>query len=167
MGLMIISKQIIGFLLTATVLSACAKNGTSSGSDGSENISGAVSPGAGATSRPLLVTPVPGLRDVRPIRWEKATAGPDNRALTVAFWSVPCFDVDHVGLAEEGDRVVVTLYVGISTSGENQACIQSAEYRAVKVSLSSALGSRTVVDGAPVTGEGSPGQGTNVSPGPP
>jgi hypothetical protein len=158
-------KGIIGLLLAATVLSACAKkNGTSPGADGSGNIGGSVSPGVGAPNKPLLVTPVPGLRDVRPVRWANVTAGPDRRSLTVAFWSEPCFDVDHVGLAEEADRVVVTVYVGISPSGENQPCSQTAVYRGVKVSMSSPLRGRRVVDGVSATGEGPSGPGINVSP---
>jgi len=159
-------RQIAGFLLTATVLSACADGGTSPGSGGSGNISGSVPPAAGASGQPLIVTAVPGQRDVHPVRWEKATAGSDDRVLTVAFWSSPCFHVDHVGLAEEGDRVIVTLYVGVAPSAVNQACIQPAEYRAVKVSLSAPLGSRTVADGAPAAGEGAPGTGTSVNPSP-
>jgi hypothetical protein len=161
------SKQMIGFLLTATVLSACAKNGAASGSGEPGNISGSASSSAPGPGGPLLVTPAPGLQAVHPVRWEKATAQPDGTTLTVAFWSVPCLDVDHVGLAEEDSRVVVTLYLGTAAAGSPQPCIQSAEYRAVRVALSAPLGSRPVVDGAPGTGEGPPGQGTEVSPSPP
>jgi hypothetical protein len=163
---MITSRQLIGFLLTATVLSACAKSGASSGSGDQGNISGSASPGAPAPGGPLLVAPVPGLRSVHPVGWEKATAQPDGTALTVAFWSAPCLEVDHVGLAEESSRVIVTLYLGTPGAASPQPCIQSAEYRAVRVALSAPLGSRPVVDGAPGPGEPSPGPGTAVSPSP-
>jgi len=162
------TKGIIGLLLVATVLSACAKkNGGSSGADGAGNIGGSVSPGAGGPNEPRLVAPVSGLRDVHPVRWAKVTVGPGRRSLTVAFWSEACFDVDHFRLAEEADRVVVTLYVGTSPSEENQPCVQSAEYLGIKVPLSSPLGSRRVVDGAPATDEGTSGPGSYVSPSPP
>src|SRR5882724_8845300 len=168
MARMITSRQLIGFLLTAAVLSACGKSGAPTGSGDQSgdqgNISGSASPGAPAPSGPRLVTPVPGLQSVHPVGWEKATAQPDGTALTVAFWSSPCLDVDHVALAEDGSRVVVTLYLGTPAAGSPQPCVQSAEYRAVRVALSAPLGGRPVVDGAPGAGEGSPGPGTSVSP---
>jgi hypothetical protein len=166
MARMITSRRLIGFLLTATVLSACGKSGTPSGSGDQGNISGSASPGTPAPGGPLVVTPVPGLQSVHPVRWAKATAQPDGTALTVAFWSVPCLDVDHVGLAEEDSRVVVTLYLGTPPAGSPQPCVQSAEYRAVRVALSAPLGSRPVIDGGPGPGEGPPGPGTAVSPSP-
>jgi hypothetical protein len=160
-----VTKGIIGLLLAVTVLSACGKKvGSSPGGDESGNISGSVSPGAGAPDKPRLLTAVPGLRDVRPIRWTKVMAEPGSRSLTVAFWAEPCIDVDHVGLAEEPDRVVVTLYVGTSPSEENQPCAQTAEYLGVKVAMSSPLRSRKVVDGASATGQEPTGPGTSVSP---
>jgi hypothetical protein len=156
---------IIGLLLAASLLSACAKNsGSSPAGDGSANIGGSVPPGTGPPGKPRLVTPVPGLREVRPIRWAKAAAGSGRRSLTVAFWSGPCSDLDHVTLAEEADRVIVTLYAGINPSGDNQPCTQAAEYRAVNVTLSSPLGNRRVVDGAPATSQGPSAPGTHVSP---
>jgi hypothetical protein len=168
MARMITSRQLIGFLLTVTVLSACGKSGASPGSGSGDqgNISGSASPGAPAPGGPLLVTPVPGLQSVHPVRWAKATAQPDGTALTVAFWSAPCLEVDHVGLAEEGSRVVVTVYLGTPATDSPQPCVQSAAYRAVRVALSVPLGGRPVVDGAPGTGEGPPGPGTAVSPSP-
>jgi len=162
----------IGFLLTAAVLSACAKSGTPSGSgappgSGDQgNVSGPASSGSPAPGEPRLVAPVPGLQDVHPVRWATATAQPDGTALTVAFWSVPCLDVDHVGLAEEDSRVVVTLYLGAPATGSAQPCVQSAEYLAVRVALPAPLGSRAVVDGAPGTAEGPPGPGTEAGPSP-
>jgi hypothetical protein len=165
--LVITSLRITAFLLTAAVLSACAEHGAAAGSGGSGNTGGPASPSAGRAGGPRLVSPRPGLRDVRPIHWAKATAGPDGRTLTVAFWAEPCLDVDHVGLAEAGSQVVVTLYVGAAPSDGSQPCIQSAEYQAVSVSLTSPLGGRTVVDGAPPASPGPPGPGPSVSPSPP
>ncbi|HEY5986500.1 MAG TPA: hypothetical protein VIV12_09005 [Streptosporangiaceae bacterium] len=159
------TKGIIGLLLAATLLCACGKRaGSSPGGEESGNISGSASPGTGAPGQPRLLTPVPGLRDVRPIRWTKVTAEPDSRSLTVAFWSEPCIDVDHVRLAEEPGRVVVTLYVGTSPSEENQPCAQTAEYLGVKVPLSSPLRSRRVVDGTSGVSQEPTGPGTSVSP---
>lgn len=158
-------KGTIGLLLAVTVLSACATNiGSSPGNDGPGDIGGSASPGTPGPDKPRLLTPVPGLRDVHPIRWTKVTAGPDSRSLTVAFWSEPCIDLDHVGVAEEPHQVVVTLYVGTSPSEENQPCAQTAEYLGVKVSMSSPLGSRRVVNGASATGQEPSGPGTYVSP---
>jgi hypothetical protein len=160
-----VTKGIIGLLLAVTVLSACGKKvGSSPGGDESGNISGSASPGTGAPGEPRLLTPVRGLRDVRPIPWTKVTAEPDSRSLTVAFWAEPCIDVDHVGLAEEPGRVVVTLYVGTSPSEETKSCPQTAEYLGVKVAMPSPLKSRKLVDGAPATGQETTGPGTSVSP---
>jgi hypothetical protein len=157
------TKRIMGLLLTAMVLSACARSSPPGGGE-SGNISSSVPSGAGAGNAPRLVTPVSGLRDVHPIRWSKVTPAPDERSLTVAFWSEPCSAVDHVGLAEKADRVVVTLYVGTSPSEENQPCVQAAEYLGVKIPLSSPLGNRRVVDGTSAAGRGPSGPGTSVSP---
>jgi hypothetical protein len=159
------ANGITALLLLATVVSACAKqSGSSPGDEGPGNISGSLSPGPQAPNEPLLVTPAPGLRDVHPIHWTKVTAGADRRSLTVAFWSEPCFDVDHVGLAEEADRVVVTVYVGTSSSTGNQPCAQTAAYLGVRVPLSAPLAGRSVIDGAPATGQGTTGPGSYVSP---
>jgi hypothetical protein len=141
--------RITGLLLAGTVVSACAQSaGSSPGGGGSGNVSGPVPPGPGTPSTPRLVTPVPGLADVHPIRWAKVTARPGRRLLTVAFWAEPCFDVDHVALAEEADRVIVTVYVGTPPSAQNQPCAQSAEYREVQVTTASPVGTRRVIDGA-------------------
>jgi hypothetical protein len=170
MARMITSRQLIGFLLTAAVLSACGKSGAPSGSGDQSgdqgNISGSASPGGPAPGGPRLVTPVPGLESVHPAGWEKATAQPGGASLTVAFWSSPCLDVDRVALAEDASRVVVALYLGTPAAGSPQPCVQSAEYRAVRVALSAPLGSRTVVDGAPGAGQAPAGPGTSVGPSP-
>lgn len=154
---MITVRYSIGFVLAAMVLSACGKGGAASpepggqGNSSSGNISGSASHGVGESGNPRLMTPVPGLRDVHPIRWNQATGGSDDKSLIVTFWLEPCYGIDHVRLTEKADRVIVTLYAG-SPPSANQPCIQLAEYRAVKVTLSAALGIRKVVDGAPVAG---------------
>src|SRR5262245_1849300 len=157
-----VTTKSIGLLLAAMVLSTCATSAAPGGGD-SGNISSS-DPGGTAGNKPRLLTPVAGLNDVHPIRWSKVTPGPDERSLIVAFWSEPCSAVDHVGIAERTDRIVLTLYVGTSPSDENQPCVQSAEYLGVKVPLSSPLGNRKVVDGTSAADDGSQGPGTSVGP---
>jgi hypothetical protein len=72
--------------------------------------------------------------------------------LTVWFWGGPCMGIDHVGLDETPDQVTVSLFQGTPPTLVGSACPEIAMLQAVRVSLTSPLDGRTVVDGAPSPG---------------
>lgn len=102
---------------------------------------------------PKIVSPQPGLADVRPIVWTRATPSSDGTLLTVDFWGSPCLTIDHVSVNETSSTVTITLYQGTLPSMIGSACPEIALLEGVRVQLSSPLAARTVVDGAP----GAPG----------
>lgn len=90
-----------------------------------------------------------GLVNVRPYRWDRCEeAGPGE--LTVTFWGSPhagyC-DVDRVEVVEDGDRVVVTLYVGDAPDLARPVRLVAVEQSAA-ARLRRPLAGRRVVDGA-------------------
>jgi hypothetical protein len=171
---MIVSRQLIGLLLAASVVSACGRDGTSAGAGGpgdassghlggTPNSSGPATPPTGAPGGPRLVVPVAGLHQIRPSRWQSAAGEPGSETVTVAFWSAPCYEAAHVRVDERPGRVVITLYLGIPASSLGRPCVESAEYRAVRVVLSGPLGNRRIVDGTPGSAE-PPGPGSATPP---
>lgn len=93
---------------------------------------------------------MPGLVDVRPWHWERyEERGGDQ--LVLFFWGSPhagVSEVDRVEVAEDGERVVLTLYVGRDPGFTGWYTLEATE-KAVAVALRSPLGARTVVDGCP------------------
>jgi hypothetical protein len=167
---MIVSRQITGLLLAASVVSACGRDGGPGGAGGGSghrggagNSSGPAIPPTGGPGGPRLVTPVAGLHDIRPSRWQSATGEPGSETVTVAFWSAPCREAAHVRVDERPGRVVITLYLGVPSSSRGRPGVQSAEFRAVRVVLSSPLGDRRIVDGTPGRA-GPPGPGSAAPP---
>jgi len=98
---------------------------------------------------PVMVTPRPGLIDVHPVHWLKATPSADGLSLTVSFWGGPCVAVDNVAVAETAATITVTLYEGTPPSDVHAACPELAVLQGVRVELQSPVAGRTIVDGAP------------------
>jgi hypothetical protein len=126
------------------------------GCDGDDS----ASPGAGRStttaSNPRsadgrqLVTPRPGMVDIRAVPFESATPGPDGRTLVVRFTGgvAPCFVLDRVDVDERADSVTVTLFAGREPAPEPVACIELAVLYETRVRLSAPLADRAVIDGA-------------------
>lgn len=96
---------------------------------------------------PLLVTPRPGLVDVRPNPFEKVVVL-DERTLEVRFWGgvEECYGIDRVDVDYGKAEVTITVYAGRVPTAE--ACIEIAVLTAVRVSLDEPLAGREIVDGA-------------------
>lgn len=108
-----------------------------------------VPPGAAPTTEGPegeLVTPTPGMLDVRPVEWDEASV--DGSTVTVSWWSgvAPCNVLDHVDVVEREDEVVLTLFEG--TADRDAACIELAERKRTVVELDEPVGQRRLVDGA-------------------
>jgi hypothetical protein len=99
---------------------------------------------------PEPVEPTPGMVDLRPVSFAKATVDADGRTITIDFWSgvEPCSVLDHVDV-DAGPRVVtITLVEGRDPNAGDVACIEIAMAKRVTVVLDEPLGDRTIVDGA-------------------
>jgi len=161
------NRRTLPLVLVLLALTACAKAATPGAGDGGV-ASTTVPPGSGGLvpARPKIVTPSPGLVDVRPTAFSKAIPSGDGMMLTVVFWGSPCLGIDHVSVKEATSTVTVTLYQGTLPSTVGSACPDIAMLEAVVVHLSSPLGNRTVVDGAlGDIGSTPPGGGGTTAPG--
>jgi hypothetical protein len=96
------------------------------------------------------VVPAPGMANVRPVPWTKATAADDDTTVTVRFWSgvEPCYVLDHVDVSYATDAVTITLFQGNDPSAGDVACIEIAQLKQTVVSLSEPLAGRQILDGA-------------------
>jgi hypothetical protein len=96
---------------------------------------------------PLLVTPRPGLVDVRPNPFEKVLVL-DERTLEVRFWGGvdECYGVDRVDVNYGESEITVTVYLGRVPTAE--VCIEIAVLTAVRVNLDEPISDRNIVDGA-------------------
>ncbi len=96
------------------------------------------------------VVPTPGMSDVRPVGWVKAVVGPDDRTLTLRFWSgvEPCSVLDHVDVASAADAVTITLFQGSDPTARDVACIDIATLKQTTITLDQPLAGRPLVDGA-------------------
>ncbi|MEA2460451.1 MAG: hypothetical protein QOH90_628 [Actinomycetota bacterium] len=101
-------------------------------------------------SGPRHVEPKPGQADVRPIGWQKAAVGADDRTVTIHFTSgvEPCYVLDHIDVRYGAKRVEITLFEGHEPSDEDVACIEIAEFKVTEVQLDEPLAGRKLVDGA-------------------
>ena len=135
-------------LLVAGLLVACGERATPGGQPGPNSpVIGSPAPGPTTTPSPLLVTPRPGLVDVRKHIWDRAEpVGP--RTVRVEFWGgiEECEGLDHVDVDETQDRVTITLFTGRVPTAE--VCIEIAVLKAVDVTLDTPVGDRDIVDGA-------------------
>jgi hypothetical protein len=96
------------------------------------------------------VVPTPGMSDVGPIGWIKAVVGPDDRTVTLRFWSgvEPCYVLDHVDVAYAADGITVTLFQGSDPSAQGVACIEIAMLKQTTITLDQPLAGRSLLDGA-------------------
>jgi len=147
-----VNTRTLPLLLVVVALTSCARAAAPGGGSGGVT-STSVPPGAGGVAplHPKIIMPSPGLTDVRATAWRRATPSSDGMVLTVDFWGSPCLSIDHVNVKETPSTVTVTLYEGMLPSMVGSACPEIAVLEAVRVQLSSPLGDRTVVDGAPGT----------------
>jgi hypothetical protein len=97
-----------------------------------------------------LVTPQPGMANVRARPWDEAEPVGDGSTLRITYTSgvAPCNVLDHVEVEEGPEAVTVTLYEGSDPAQPDAVCIEIAKTKAVEVALSQPLGDREVVDGA-------------------
>lgn len=144
------TKRTLPLLLVAAVLAAACASPVAAGGGSDGSISTTIPPASGSPSkpRPKIVDPTPGLQNVLATSWIKAVPSADGMTLTVWFWGSPCLGVDHVDVKETPAKVAITLYQGTPPSMVGTACIEIAMLAAVRVTLSSPLGGRTVVDGS-------------------
>lgn len=155
-------KRALVTLLATTLLVACGSPAEPPAGAGSEPqdvpagsdspVSVAPMPGGsdqGLGGRPQRVRPRPGMTDVRPVGWEKARQTPDGRHLRILYWSgvEPCNVLDHVDVAYEPERIIVTLYEGSDPEQKDVACIELALQKVVKVRLAEPVDGRAIVDG--------------------
>lgn len=147
------------WILVLALLTGCAQadNDSVSGATGSGEIlcseEGTIPPPECLppdAGEPELVTPRPGMADVRPIPWERAEPVGDARLRVHWTGGVePCYVLDRVEVTETAETVTVTLFQGSDpTAPPDQACIEIGVFKAVEVDLEAPLGDRTVVDGA-------------------
>ena len=90
-----------------------------------------------------------GLVDVRPVRWDRCEEVRPGELL-ITFYASPhegYDDLDRTEVSEDGDRVVVTLYLGNDPGLSGPVTLVASE-QTVTVRLSAPLAGRTVVDGA-------------------
>lgn len=99
-----------------------------------------------------LTQPRPGQANVHPRRWESAAVHDDDVTIDITYWSgvEPCSVLDHVEVAEEAARVVITLYEG-SQPGFDGACTEQAIQRMTRIRLAAPLRARALVDGSDPT----------------
>lgn len=148
------TKRALPLLLLAAVFAAaCASPApTGSGSDGSVSTSVPPTSGPPPTQKPKILTVQPGLQNVTPMTWIKAVPSSDGLTLTVWFWGGPCMGIDHADVNETPDHVTVSLFQGTPPSLVGSVCPEIAMLQGVRVSLSSPLGDRKIVDGSPDAG---------------
>lgn len=111
---------------------------------------GAVSDGMPAPGKPKMVTPRPGMKDLRPVGWDRAKVrGP--RSVLVTYWSgvEPCNVLDHVDVTYNAKTIEITLYEGYDPDEPDAACIEIALLKGVKLTLEEPIDGRKLTDGAP------------------
>ena len=108
-------------------------------------------PGGDDAGTPQAVTPRPGMADVRPIAWERATVDDDDRTVSVVWWSgvEPCNVLDHVAVGYTETDVTITLFEGHDPAQPNAACIEIAQQKVTDIVLDEPLAGRDLIDGAP------------------
>lgn len=97
---------------------------------------------------PAPVVPTPGLQNVRPIQWQDAVVGVDDRSATLTWYTGPpeCYGLDHVDTRYTADAVTITLYEGTVPGAE--VCTEIAMFVVTTVTLDQPLDGRDIVDGA-------------------
>jgi len=144
-----VTTRALPLLVLLAALTSCAQ-AAAPGSGGGGATSTHVPAGSGpiTPAPPKIVTPRSGLVHLHAIPWRGAVPSTDGTELTVSFWGSPCFGIDHATVDEAPSTVTVTLYQGMIPSMVNSPCPQIVLLEAVRVSLSTPLNGRKVVDGA-------------------
>jgi hypothetical protein len=103
----------------------------------------------GPPGEPQVVTPTPGMSNVRARPFDTATVGDDGTTVTIDFVSgvEPCYVLDHVDVAYGTDAVTITLFEGSDPEAGDVACIEIGVFKRTIVTLDEPLGDRTIVDG--------------------
>jgi hypothetical protein len=96
------------------------------------------------------VEPRPGMDGVAPIPFDKVVVGPDDRTLTVFFWSgvEPCYVLDRADVDENPGAITITLFQGHDPSAVSAVCIDIAVLKKVEVRVDAPVADRRIVDGA-------------------
>lgn len=142
------SVRIASLVLVAALLAACGERAGAGAEPGPDSpVTGAPAPGPTTTPTALVVTPRPGLVDVRKHIWDRAEPV-GARKVRVEFWGgiEECEGLDHVDVDESPERVAITLFTGRVPTAD--VCIEIAVLKSVTVTLDSLLGDRDIVDGA-------------------
>lgn len=96
------------------------------------------------------VEPRPGMAGVAPVPFDKVVVGPDDRTLTVFFWSgvEPCYVLDHVDVEENAGAITITLFQGHDPDAQDAVCIEIAVLKKVEVRTDAPVAGRRIADGA-------------------
>ena len=95
------------------------------------------------------VEPRPGMKDVRPQRFEMVKVL-DEDTVRVFFYQgvAPCSVLDRVDVEYGTQTVGLTLQIGSDPDDQDTACIEIAVYNYTDVELDEQLDGRKVIDGA-------------------
>jgi hypothetical protein len=105
----------------------------------------------GAPARIRLVSPRPGLRDLRAAAIDRHRIGRNGRRLTVFFWSgpPPCERLADVDLRRVEGRVEVTVHTGTDPASAGSVCPELAVLLGTRIVLDEDLVGRPVTYGGP------------------
>jgi hypothetical protein len=96
-----------------------------------------------------VITPRPGMRNPKPVRWERVEVlGERKLRVHYAAGVAPCNVLDSVRVDYRPATIVVTLYAGSDPKQTDRVCAAVADEKAVDVRLAKPLAGRKVVDGA-------------------
>ena len=108
-------------------------------------------PGGGANDGANLVVPQPGQLDPQPVSVAGLTVSVNGRHVSVrlTWWSgvEPCYVLDSVGIARDGQTIVLTAIEGHGP--ERVACIEIAQLKATIVDLGELEPGTYVIDAEP------------------
>jgi hypothetical protein len=143
--------RVLTSVLAAVLVAGCAgRAGPGAGPGPDTPVTATPAPGPTGPGGARRVTPRPGLVDVRAQAWDRAEpVGP--RRVRVEFYGgvEECEGLDHVDVAETGERVTITLFVG--RVPEAEVCIELAVLKSVTIEVEESLRGRHIVDGSPGT----------------
>lgn len=136
-------------LVVLLILASAACGSSEPGANPDEPVSTDAGSGQPSEPVPSPIQPTPGLDNVRPLAWQDALVGDDDRTVTLLFYTgLPeCYGLDRVEADEGADEITITLYGG--TVPGAQACAEIAVYASTTVTLDGPVAGRTIVDGAP------------------
>jgi hypothetical protein len=103
----------------------------------------------GDNGTPEVVTPRPGMVNIRTVRFESADVV-DQRTVRLTFYGgvAPCDVLDSVDVKYNPHDITMTLRSGADPAEPDAMCIQIAKLKAVDVKLTEDVGEREIKDGA-------------------